>query len=76
MDFENIYPPSIDINTVFNKARFFILDHWVDIGDIEIIPEGRYVVSLKLPDIETFVENLEYTNDGSIDWYLWGPRVN
>lgn len=76
MEFELVYPPSIITSMIIGKSRFFLADHWVDIGDVEVILERRNTIRIKPPDIQSFVDNLEYLDDGSIDWYFWGPRVN
>lgn len=75
MDFDN-YPPSIDVNSLIGKVRFFKGDRWIEIGLLEFITVGRYAIEVKLPDIEGFMENQELLDDGSIEWYFWGPRVN
>lgn len=72
----DIYPPTIEINTVVNKARLFVGDRWIIIGDLEFEMKGKLLIEIKLPDIDRFIERMDYYDDGRADWAEWGPRIN
>lgn len=78
-DEEEAYPPSLDINFFLKKGRFFLGDRWIDIGKVESITERTskgLIFHVNMPQIEEFFEKREYLDDGTFDWYEWGPRVN
>lgn len=76
MDFEDsVYINSLDCSFVLNKARFFLGDRWITIGELATTGKQELLV-VHLPDIEEFLEKREHLDDGTFDWLEWGPRVN
>lgn len=73
---DDIYPESIDINETTRKVRFFLGDRWIEIGEMEMIYESRYVVDIEMPDIEGFLMQQFALDNGSEDWLNWGTRLN
>lgn len=79
MEIEDSYPPCVDFNDVIGKVRFFLGDHWIDIGLIKctgVVENGRYFCEVDFPDVDLFMENQIELDDGSEDWAIWGCRVN
>lgn len=77
MEIRDFYPPTIEMNEVIGKVRFFIGDHWVEIGKIEmvdIVEDGRHFCEVTFPDIDLFMDSRG--DDGSEDWATWGVRLN
>jgi hypothetical protein len=77
VELKDIYPPTLEINTVIGQARFFLGDRWIKIGKIECIDtveNGKYFVEMQFPDIDLFMECRG--DDGSYDWAEWGVRMN
>lgn len=76
MEFEkDLYPAPFDINTTIGKARFFLGDKWIEIGEVEIKQKGN-VCEVALPDFGKFLADRVWLDDGTLDWVEWGPRVN
>lgn len=77
MEPEDIYPPRIEINMVLKKVRVFVGDRWQDIGNIELVTHRNgCLIEVQLPDVEKFLCELEYADDGGLEWSEWGPRLN
>lgn len=76
MDLGTLYPSSIEINEVLGKARFFMNGTWIEIGSVKFVTTNKYCIDIQIPDIEKFLLNRELADDGTLDWYKWGPRVN
>lgn len=74
------YPPSIEVNPTLKKVRFFLGDRWLTVGKWQTTIENKgrntACISIELPDILAFIEQREILDDGTLDWYAWGPRVN
>lgn len=75
-----VYPPAVEFNSVLQKARFFMGDRWIDIGDFTTTtvktPDQGISMVVNMPDMDKFFREREDLNDGTEDWCLWGPRVN
>lgn len=79
MEIEDLYPVIVDINEIIGKVRFFINDHWVEIGKIEmvdVVEEGKHFCEVTFPDIDLFMDSRLDLNDGTEDWATWGVRLN
>lgn len=76
---DSSYPPSIEINSTLRKMRFFLGDRWLEIGEakfITVVEKGRMFIRIDLPNVEAFLIQGEVQDNGTLDWYGWGPRVN
>ena len=75
-----VYPPAVEFNSVLQKARFFMGDRWIDIGDFTMkpVPTPTHEVAMvvSMPNVNEFFEGRKELDDGTKDWCLWGPRVN
>lgn len=72
---DSVYPASFDCNFILKKARFFLGDRWILIGDI-MLSQDKNTTDVTMPDVEEFLAGLEALDDGTFDWLEWGPRVN
>lgn len=71
----SLYPNPFEINDYSGKARMFLGDRWVEIGDfiVNFDKEGCTVIT---PDVESFLNSREHLDDGTLDWAAWGVRLN
>jgi hypothetical protein len=75
-------PPTIFHDVTARKSYIFVKDSWLEAGEIK--ETGKYFHShrgthfefarLTPPDVEEFAEN--HSDEGVLDWLIWGPRVN
>lgn len=75
MDFDMLYPSSFEMNDYLQKARMFLGDRWIEIGDF-VITGSKNDCCVQVPDVEQWLDSREYLNDGTEDWAVWGPRMN
>lgn len=71
-----LFPPTVEINDLLKKARFFLGDRWIEIGDVVFHEVGPKTFEMEVPDIGLFFAMREGLEDGTEEWYEWGPRVN
>lgn len=75
MGFDMFYPSSFDMNDFNGKARMFLGDRWVIVGDF-VITGSKTDMHVQVPDVEQWLNSREYLDDGTLDWAAWGPRMN
>lgn len=75
MDFNMLYPNPFEMNDYQKKARMFLGDRWVVVGDF-VIAGGKYGFIVETPDVRAWLASREHLDDGTLEWAAWGPRVN
>lgn len=77
MRFSLEYPSPFDISEITNETKFFLGDRWIDVGNNEVkLHRNGGIAEIVLPDIEEFLIERQYLNDGTMEWLEWGPTVN
>lgn len=76
MNFDDLYPKPIDVNMDTRKMKFFLNGTWIVVGDIKITSQKAFCMDVTMPDVESFIFDREYLDDGTLDWLEWGPRLN
>lgn len=76
LQFDLVYPSIFDMDMITNKMRFFLGDHWIEIGPIlsQVVEPG--IMQIIVPDLNMFVQSRQLLDDGTMDWAIWGPRLN
>lgn len=68
-------PRAVQMNGITGEVRFFLGDHWISIGYAYLVMTAQGPIP-QLPDCDQFIRDRRHLDDGSDDWYRFGPTLN